>query len=184
VPAGATGPELRSADRQTLASLRYGLHTTISAGGKTFTKKRVPRSPWPHIAQIIGYTPPRSGKFLAKISRVAFRLRELRDETGSPVLYTSGKHYNHVPGANIAFPDHRSLTFPVRGTSLANAIMTAVDRDGHTVARYRSRIYSAEFRGDTVEIIVHPVQQLTEELLLAIALSAPWLRSYFEDSHG
>jgi hypothetical protein len=37
---------------------------------------------------------------------------------------------------------------------------------------------------NTVEIMVHPSQQLTEELGLALALSAPWLFSYFATEGG
>ena len=99
--------------------------------------------------------------------------RSLFDETGMPVLHTSGRNYYHSAGARIMFADHqRWLRFPVRGTERTNAIMTAVDPAGNRVARYRLN--------DGVEITVHPGQQLTDELVLAIAISAPWLSSYFK----
>jgi len=35
-----------------------------------------------------------------------------------------------------------------------------------------------------VEITVHPDQVLTEELILALRISAPWIREYFSESGG
>jgi len=99
--------------------------------------------------------------------------RSLFDETGMPVLHASGKNYYYSARARIMFAgNQRWLQFPVRGTGRANAIMTAVDQAGNRVARYRLN--------HGVEIIVHPGQRLTDELVLAIAISAPWLSSYFE----
>ena len=40
--------------------------------------------------------------------------RELADETGTPVLYADGQHYDHGDGACLTFPDQRWLKFPVR----------------------------------------------------------------------
>jgi hypothetical protein len=64
-----------------------------------------------------------------------------------------------------------------------NAIMTAVDQARNGVARYR-----ISGKGSTVpklvEITVHPDWKLTDELVLAIAISAPWLGSYFEKGGG
>lgn len=57
--------------------------------------------------------------------------------------------------------------------------MTTVDQAGNKVAQYR--LVSVEGRvWKTVEITVHPSQELTDELALAMALSAPWLHSRFE----
>jgi hypothetical protein len=107
-------------------------------------------------------------------------LSQLRDETGIPVLYTAAGRY-------IKFPGRRWLRFPVRGTRRANAIMTAVDQAGNKVARYRlirdgrnvwRNIYAAS-GWRTTEITVHPDQRLTDELALAIAISAPWLDERF-----
>jgi len=96
-----------------------------------------------------------------------------------PSLYVSGANFAGRAGACITFPDQRWLRFLVRGTSPAIAIMTALDQARNTVARYR--IISEGFkRGqNSVEIIIRPGRQLTDDLLLAIAISAPWLRSYF-----
>ena len=51
------------------------------------------------------------------------------------------------------------------------------------VARYRLVRGQSRFR-KTTEITVHPDQQLTDELALAIAASAPWLSSYFRGEGG
>ena len=53
VRAGAVRRELRTAEQQTIASLRYGRTTTISTGGRIFTWKRVTGSSWPEIAEIV-----------------------------------------------------------------------------------------------------------------------------------
>jgi hypothetical protein len=67
----------------------------------------------------------------------------------------------------------RWLRFLVRGTGHTNAIMTAVDQAGNRVARYRL------LTEDSAEVTVHPDRDLTDELVLALAISVPWLRSYF-----
>jgi len=162
VPAGVLRRELHTAERQTVASVRVGLPTTVSAGGRTFTSRRP------------------SGSFQS-VSR--FHNRELRDSTGMPTLYSSGKHFNHVAGGRITFPDERILMFPVRGTRRANAIMTAVDKDGHKVARYRLTGHWP-FVANTAEITVHPEQLLTDELVLALVIYARWLSSYFSEPGG
>ncbi len=61
--------------------------------------------------------------------------------------------------------------------------MTAVDQAGNKVARYRLARNETGLR-KRVEITVHPGQQLTDELTLVIALSAPWLRTYFRREGG
>ena len=53
-----------------------------------------------------------------------------------------------------------------------NVIMTAVDEAGANLARCR-------LRGDAVDIIVNPRLPFTDDLVLSLALSAPWLNSYF-----
>jgi hypothetical protein len=118
-------------------------------------------------------------------------VRQLLDETGIPVLYTGGLHIDRGAGGYIKFPGQGWLRFPVRrplrfartSARRSNAIMTAVDQAGNKVARYRVAPNGTGFR-ERVEITVHPDQQLTNELTLAIALSAPWLRSYFKSSGG
>jgi len=60
--------------------------------------------------------------------------------------------------------------------------MTAVDQAGNKVARYRLTRY--RFGPYEAEITVHPDQRPTDELALAIALSAPWLYSYFSQEYS
>lgn len=57
--------------------------------------------------------------------------------------------------------------------------MTAVDQAGNSVARYRITGEDFEPRQNTVEIAVRPGRQLTDDLVLVIAISAPWLGSSF-----
>jgi hypothetical protein len=57
--------------------------------------------------------------------------------------------------------------------------MTAVDQTGNKIVRYR-------FAGSrkTMEITIHPDHRLTDELALAIAVSAPWLGDYLKREAG
>jgi DivIVA domain-containing protein len=172
-PRGVMHGELRTAERRTVASARsrwpaWPRPTTISTRGRTFTWKPVTRSTLPGIAiirELLGLDPT----------------RELLDETGTPILYTSGKNFDFRAGACITFSDRRWLRFPVRGTESKNAIMTAVDQAGNKIARYK--VIS---EGDWLEneITVHPGKQLTSELVLALVISAPWLDEYFASSGG
>ena len=65
--------------------------------------------------------------------------------------------------------------------------MTAVDQAGNRVARYRFIDKSGRKTVlvvgcgvmKSVETIVHPDRKLTVELALTLAISAHWLRSYF-----
>jgi hypothetical protein len=187
--------ELRTADQQTLASARDGWSkTTVSAGGRSFAFKAVSAG-----GIRINYqdgtaqpAPPGADEFSARVSRDAFghftitlegrtqpcrsnvKVEELADETGMPALYTCGQNFNFRAHSSIMFPGHRQLRFLVRGTGRSNAIMTAVDQIGKSVARYRI------IDKKTTEIAVNPGWKLTDELTLAIAVSAPWLDSYFQ----
>lgn len=164
---------------------------TISIGGKSFTlrKTRFARSPSQDIAEIITRSARDfDGHFAANMRgsldwRV-LNVNELVDEAGAPVLYTSGSHYNRSAHASISFPGQRWLRFPVRGIRRLEAIMTAVDEAGNSVARYRIIPPSFFLRRSIVEITVHPGWPLTDELILAIAISAPWLNSYFSEPSG
>jgi DivIVA domain-containing protein len=193
VRTGGMRRELRTADQQTVASFRYGTafpvgqasfrgYHTLSIGGRTFTLKRVTRSAWPGIAETISRDRP--GEPAHSLQRQANDrdsfLRQLLPETGIPILYTGGRHFDRHAGAYIKFPDQRWLRFPVRGTKRANAIMTAVDQAGNKIARYR---FAASWM-ITMEIAIHPDHRLTEELALAIAVSAPWVGDYFRREGG
>ena len=106
---------------------------------------------------------------------------QLTDETGVPVLYEGGAHIDRRAHAFIKFPGQRWLRFPVRGTSRENAVMTAVDHAGNKVAQYRL-VQTGRRRWNTTEITVHPSQPQTDELTLAIAVSAGWLARVFTSS--
>jgi DivIVA domain-containing protein len=163
--------ELRTEDQQmvvTVTGLGWRKSVAVTAGGRTFQGRRVPGS-WRDIIQAIGRDHPSTPAHLER--RADHRdiyLRQFLQESGEPVLYTGGGPVARY----IKFPGQRWLRFPVRGTGLANAIMTAVDQGGNKIARYR-------LVQKTTEITLHPGQQLTGELALAIAISAPWLRSRF-----
>jgi DivIVA domain-containing protein len=183
--------ELRTADQQAIASLRgwpiYG-SMTASTGGKTFTWNRKPARSSPDIAELAAYSwRDHAGHFTAKPvkdsaqRRGSRQVRELIDDTGTPTLYSSGDSFNYRAYARITFPDRRWLRFLVRGTGRGNAIMTAVDQAGNKVARYRiTRITRFNQAMVEAEIAVHPDQRLTDELVLAIAVSPPWLYHYFD----
>jgi hypothetical protein len=156
---------------------------TVSAGGRSFTFKKLldpgyPPSWPPGIAEIVGH--PEGQKLTHAVRARADRLRELVDETGTRVLYTDGEHYYHRAEGCLTFPDRRRLEFPVWGRRKADAIMTAVDQDGNKIAQYRA----PSRRRPTVEITVHPDWALTDELVLVIAISAPWLHLYLKNPGG
>jgi DivIVA domain-containing protein len=198
VRTGTARRELRTAD-QTIAA-RHGwdisANITISTGGRALTLKRATASSGPRIAEIaVRNAQDLNGHFLRRTSLPRWfpgarrieaslaqgppqaPLRELVDEAGIPIMYTSGLHLHEQAGACITFDEQRWLRFPVRGTQRTNAIMTAVDQAGTKIARYR--LIGGKHRWKRVEITVHAGQLLTDELVLAIALSAPWLSSYF-----
>jgi hypothetical protein len=182
--------ELRTAEQQTIATVRgrfrFGFEErmTVNAGGRSFTANKVkirepgnPRSWPPGTAEIIRHPEASSQKPTRAVRARVQRLRELVDETGTPVLYTHGMHFNHRAETCITVPDRRWFEFPVQGRFKAHAIMTAVDQDGTKVAEYR--VPSLHPLRQTVEITVQPDRDLTDELVLVIAISAPWLHWYF-----
>jgi DivIVA domain-containing protein len=184
VRTGAGRRELRAADQRAVASGRFGLldqPKTLTAGGRTFTWKRVTQSSWPGIADTISRDRPGIPKHIlySEAGKKDSDLRQLRDETGTPILYARGGHPERFAYGYIKFPGQRWLRFPVRGTNWADTIMTAVDQEGNKVARYRLIRYRRSVLR-TAEITVHPDQRLTDELALVIAASAPWL--YFESA--
>ena len=190
--------ELRTAEQQTMASgpghpghswlAPKIVQKIVRVGGRSFTASAGSSSQ--EIPEIVARSArDRDGHFVAdaprqakvgsyKPSRVALAagLSELVDETDTPMLYVSGWHYDRVDEGCVTFPDRRWLRFPVRGTRRSNGIMTAVDEGGNNVARYR---VTGRGPATTVEITVHPDWKLTDERVLAIAISAPWLPQYF-----
>jgi len=185
--------ELRTAEQQTLASVRRSWSETFSAGGRSFTLQwtSAGESSSPAVAELLARAARAEAGHYAENTRIRNVLkravRRLADETGTPILYTAGSNYNWRACACVLFPDPRWLRFLVRGTRSSNAIMTAVDQEANRVARYRIVDKSGrqqEFLRGPVEIFVHPGQKLTNELALALALSADWLASYFDRPGG
>jgi DivIVA domain-containing protein len=191
------GGEVRTVDQQAIASQGGPWTTTVSVGGRSFTLKGMRRKRYlalglPQIAGRQAMT--ETGHFGTQASHrtqqalqdkgwlAGAGLKELVDEAGTPILYIAGRNFHYRADAGITFADGRWLQFPVRGTELANAIMTAVDQAGNKVARYRAGELGGRFSAATMEITVHPGQPLTDELVLAIAISAPWLTGYFATS--
>ncbi len=190
--------ELRMADQQTIASVRgwpiYG-RMTVNAAGRSFTvntpkiRARSTADSWPPgIAEIAARSwRDHAGHFAADTMKASAQrreargIRELIDEAGMPILSTSGHSYYRRAYARVTFPDKRWLRFLVRGTGRRNAIMTAVDQARNKVARYRiTRSDSINGFLEEVEIAVHPDRKLTDELILTIAISPPWLDHYFD----
>ena len=188
--------ELRTAEQQTLASVRGSRNKTFSAGGRSFTLQptSAAESSSPAVAEFraratrddFGHyeKKTRIQTILTNLFESDIRVRGLADETGTPVLHIAGRNFDWRAGACILFADKRWLRFPVRGTDRANAVMTAVDQARNRIALYRLADKSGQqkefWRRGSVEIIVHPGRKLTDELALTLALSADWLRSYFD----
>jgi hypothetical protein len=185
---------LLTAEQQILASVRGFGRETFYAGERSFTLQRPSGSPSPAVAEFLARAVRDDFGHYAENTRIRtfltdwgfesdMRLRELVDETGTPILYTAGSNFNWRAGACILFPDQRWFRFLVRGSWLANAIMTAVDQAGNKVARYRYIAKSGRQLKHSswgpAEIIAHPSQKLTDELALALALSANWFWLYF-----
>ena len=197
-PTGTRRRELRTAEQQTIASASVRNHgnwvsgalAAVSAGGRTFTWQQVIISERPDIADILGRSGQEgeSERYAEQGAGADGQSRrrpnhpmivnpgELLDEMGTPILYTSGWNYDLHAGAFVTFPDRRWLRFPVRGAQRKVGIMTAVDQAGNKIVRY---LFARKGFRAPVEITVHPDRQLTEELVLAIAVSVPWLGSYF-----
>jgi hypothetical protein len=175
--------ELRTAELHTIASVRGIELARWTAGGRTFAAKQLDtsRSPDPVADEIAAIARrDKIGHFADASDEITStppdRTVALVDEAGIPLLYLSGRNFAYRQYARITFPDRRWLRFWVRGTSRRNAIMTAVDQAGNKVIRYRRD--AEQDRG--TDIAVDPDQRLTEELVLAIGISAPWLTGYFE----
>ena len=188
----ATRRELHTRDMRTIASVKgIGQSISVSAGGRSFAVKKTSkaRSSSPRIAEITARSSrDLNGHFAPKKTYIpswaGLNLSEIRDETGMPIFYTSGENFFRRAWASITFPDQRWLRFPVRGTAQCNAIMTAVDQAGNSVVRYRIANWGIRPKQSVVEITVHPDRELTGELVLAIAISASWLGSYFSEPRG
>jgi hypothetical protein len=181
VRTGILRSELRAEGGQVSASVRgrvpwtsWGQAGVVQVGGRAFTSQRVSRSEWPGTTAAFGVAlPAADGPGLVGVDPHA---RVLAEQHELPALCTLGQNFDHSAGACIRLSGGRWFQFPVRGRNRRSAIMTALDQDGNKVALYRL----VRVAPDQVEIAVHPDQQITDELLLVLALSAPWLGTYFK----
>jgi hypothetical protein len=190
VRTGVSRSELRAGGRQVSASVRRRLSWSswsgqagvVRVGGRTFTSQRVSRSAWPRTAATFGAGFPAAGDSRGE---KGWGTRVLADPSGLPVLCSGGQNFDHRAGAYIRLPGGRWFQFPVRGRDRESAIMTALDQDGNKVTLYRMvRADGGLPAVPQVEIVVHPDQGITEELLLILAVSAPWLWTYFRQDSG
>jgi hypothetical protein len=94
--------------------------------------------------------------------------------TGNPVLWIIGTHFDFRAETAVLFPGQRRLRFPVQGSSVRNAVMTAVDESGTTLLWFRKPW------GAAVEVVVSPGCGLTPEVLCAVAVARSWLEEYFQ----
>jgi hypothetical protein len=168
----------------------------VRTGGRTFTSRRVLKADWPGIAALAGTGHPLAPRHLAPSPGAtaaakpegigAYRgLRVLADGPRQPALGIGGQNFNYSANACIMLPRGRWLQFPVRGYSQGTAVMSAVDEAGHQVVVYRlARDRVRLVRPLQVEIIIRPGRPVTDELLLVLAVSAPWLTSYFQLANG
>jgi hypothetical protein len=186
--------ELRTADQQVIASVRGVRGRAVAAGGRNFTWKKVrgKRYSDPVIAGMTaraildcsGHFDAAAGRRIQQAQQgggwgAAGGLTELTDEAGAPILYTTGVTSAGNGMAGISFPDQRRLRFRIRGTNSTNATMTAVDQAGNRIARYRITDKGISGRRGITVICVNPSWNLTDDLVLAIAVSACWLTSAF-----
>lgn len=79
-------------------------------------------------------------------------------ETNAPVVRGAGRNFGRRARMTLELPNGRHLRFPVRGTSPANAVMTAVDDKGDRLAKARSA------RGTGFEVVMPPHMPITTEL--------------------
>jgi hypothetical protein len=178
----ASHRELCTSDQQTLAEVRP---KAVSAGGRNFTLKDVhwKRYSDPVIAEIAaravldsaGHFDADTGRKIQQMQWLPHQnVTALIDEAGAPILYTTELAVAYTWMRGITFPDQRRLRFRIRGPGFNN-IMTAVDQAGNRIARYR---VTGKGRTRKTDITVNPSRNLTDELVLAIAISAPWLADY------
>jgi hypothetical protein len=124
-PRGYEGGDLFTADRQSLASVRGMAHKKITCRGRTITfgPVRKQRQLLPVTKEIAKRGELDShGHYCSSEPKPARMPGSLRtgiqvalDETGTPVLYTSGKHYDHCAYSRISFAGERWLMFPSGG---------------------------------------------------------------------
>jgi hypothetical protein len=116
---------------------------------------------------------------------------ELVDVTASrPAFIITGGHLNHQANGTIELPGHGTFGFPVQGTNLFDAVMSAVDESGKSQLHYRIgdpklAVKTWQRNLDSVEVVIAPECKMRmESVLLLIAASSSWLRTYFEPTGG
>lgn len=108
----------------------------------------------------------------------------LAGATGDPVLWVVGTHSYHKEAAVILVPGGRWFKFPVHGSRLGNAVMTAVNESGTTLLWFRKIGLPGDWRGPAaVEVIVSPECEITTDILLVATLAVGWLVNYFVEGH-
>jgi hypothetical protein len=111
--------------------------------------------------------------------------------SGQQVLTLQSRNFDFAASGIALLAPHR-YTFPVRSTWTGRSsrrrpqsdfsLMSAVDENGKTVARYRrTRLTGLRWR---VEIAVPPEEALSDGLILLVTSTANFLASYFEHPGG
>jgi DivIVA domain-containing protein len=177
--------ELRTAEQQQTVASGDWFTDRIRVGQRRFARSKLSPKSWPALGEARALLWRDFEGHIAG-GRTKYEMHapidtQRVDATGMPLLYTMGSAKGRRASARIGFPDQRWLRFLVRGTRRGNAIMTAVDQAGNKIARYR-RVAGRAGVINKIEIIIHPDQKLTDELTLAIAISARWLYEYFDTS--
>jgi hypothetical protein len=127
-----------------------------------------------------------------------FSVRWIAAETNETLLRILGRNFERKANAQIQRKDGRWLHFPVEGGTPDVAVMSAVTLDGSTIARYRFtpcanaldrlRVMAFLIFGllpmQPIEIVVEPFVEISDELSLALIVSAFELTGYFCQSGG
>ena len=109
--------------------------------------------------------------------------------SGRPAPITkTGHHFDLKANGTITVPGHGTFRFPVKGTNLFDAVMSGVDDFGKSQLHYRGGDASLAVKHwernlDSIEVSIAPEFQMKmDTVLLLIAVSTPWLCTYFEIS--
>ena len=140
--------------------------------------------PWPLVPR-----PPRRVKIDQDTYHVKGRLMNAYVTTpdGLTILsFTGTKNFDLRARAVAHLSNGQSLRFPVQGTSVLNAVMTATDDSGRPVFRIRKVRNTRPEQGHrkVVEILVEPGRRITPELLLVMVAGYHDLDNFFDRSHG
>jgi len=125
------------------------------------------------------------GQVLQVDKRYPDRWQVTDSRTSEPVLWICNRHYDRKPTGYVIFPRqaasqdfgerNRDLMFPVKGSRLGDAVMTAVvPASGATMLWFRQLTRREH------EVVVSPEWDLTPKVLGIIELTAAWLSGYFD----